>query len=115
MSCWRGSCSPSHMLLDAAHTCTLRFPAADRLALHSPSCCRPFFAPAEPSRRDLPTSRCTGRAWTRFGGADNLRLEVDMTSWGRGAVMSQQSPATTSTAGRMWAIAVWALYLASYL
>ena len=38
-----------------------------------------------------------------------------MTSWGCGAVMSQQSPATTSTAGRMWAIAVWALYLASYL
>lgn len=38
-----------------------------------------------------------------------------MTSWRRGAVMSQQSPATISTAGRMWAIAVWALYLASYL
>jgi uncharacterized membrane protein len=32
-----------------------------------------------------------------------------------GAIMSQQSSATKDTSGRMWAIAVWALYLASYL
>ncbi len=29
--------------------------------------------------------------------------------------MSQQSPAAAGTSGRMWAIAVWSLYLASYL